>query len=234
MRNNDHNPAFFAQERETKQQMEKWDNIEENIFRQKSRVQWLQLGDSNTVFFFANMKNRISQNRIKSLINANGILIQGQDEINAEITNYYKGLLGAVADQFPSINPLVMREGKTLERHHQLLLITPITRNEVSRALKDIDDLKAPGCDGYNAYFFKKAWPVIGDEVTNAALEFFSSGYLYQPINCTTITLIPKVQNLSRVSDFRPISCCTILYKLISKILTQRLQQVMDMLVDRY
>lgn len=63
------------------------------------------------------------------------------------------------------------------------------------QALKDIDDLKALGCDGFNAHFFKKAWAVIGDETTEIVTHFFSTGILYKPINCTTVTRIPKVPN---------------------------------------
>lgn len=77
--------------------------------------------------------------------------------------------------------------------------------------------MKAPGCDGMNAYFFKKTWPVEGKEINAAIVDFFSTGKMYQPLNCTNITLIPKTTNPSRVSDYRPIACCTILYKIISK-----------------
>lgn len=52
------------------------EDMAESIMKQKSRVQWLKLGDANTTYFFASMKTRYSQNKIKSLIRTNGELVQ--------------------------------------------------------------------------------------------------------------------------------------------------------------
>lgn len=191
--------------------------------KQKSRTKWLQLGDANTAYFYANLKNRQTQNKIRSLINANGGKLQQPEEIEEEVTSFYKELLGNVVDQLHVIDPTVMRRGNCLNRRQQLRLIDPITKEEVYRALMSIDDQRAPGCDGFNALFFKRAWPIIRKNVTNAVLQFFEDGELYKAINCTTITLIPKVLNPSKISEFRPVSCCTMLYKLISKVLTRRI-----------
>ncbi|XP_070018843.1 uncharacterized protein [Nicotiana sylvestris] len=114
----------------------------------------------------------------------------------------------------------------------QLQLIRPVSREEVKQALMGIDDKKAPGCDGYNSCFFKKTWHIVGEEVTAAVQEFFESADMCKAINCTTITLILKVQNLTNIRDFRPISYCTVLYKLISNVITTRMQGVMEDLVD--
>lgn len=74
---------------------------------------------------------------------------------------------------------------------------------------------------------------MIGDKITNVVIEFFSSANLYQLINRTTVTLVPKVTNPSKITEYRPILCCTLLYKIISKVITSTLQSVMDDLVDR-
>lgn len=79
---------------------------------------------------------------------------------------------------------------------------------------------------------FKKSWPVIGEEVTHAIMQFFETTEIYRAINCTVITLIPKIKNPFSIKEFRPISCCTTLYKVISKILTTRMQEVMDTIID--
>lgn len=125
-----------------------------------------------------------------------------------------------------------MRRGNYLNRGQQLSLIAPINKEEVYQSLMSIDDQKAPGYDDFNALLFKRAWSIIGEEVTNIVLQYFEDSELYKAINFT-ITLIPKVQNPSKISEFRSISYCTMLYKLISKVLTRRMQEVMDSLVDQ-
>lgn len=54
-----------------------------------------------------------------------------------------------------------MKDGEVLNRNQQLLLVKPVSEEEVVDALKGINDLKAPGCDGFNELFFKKAWPMM-------------------------------------------------------------------------
>lgn len=69
-------------------------------------------------------------------------------------------------------------------------------------------------------------------EVCEAVKDFFITGKLYKAINCTTLTLIPKIPNPTTVKDYRPIACCTVLYKLISKVLAARLQKVMSYIIS--
>lgn len=68
-----------------------------------------------------------------------------------------------------------------------------MTTEEIYDGLCSIGDEKAPGLDGYNAFFFKKAWHIVKDKVMEAIMEFFKCGKLYRAINCTTIMLVPKV-----------------------------------------
>ena len=75
-------------------------------------------------------------------------------------------------------------------------------------------------------------WDIVGNEVTNAIKSFFSSGKLIKEINHTFLTLIPKIFNASQLTDYRPISCCNVLYKFISKVLANRLQLVAEKLLS--
>ncbi|GJS22551.1 RNA-directed DNA polymerase, eukaryota, reverse transcriptase zinc-binding domain protein [Tanacetum coccineum] len=96
----------------------------------------------------------------------------------------------------------------------------------------DIEDSKASGPDGFTAAFYKKAWKVIGNDVSKAVKEFFSSGRMLGEVNATLISLIPNIDTPNKVTDFRPIACCNVLYKCISKVITNRIIRVLGMLVS--
>jgi hypothetical protein len=88
-------------------------------------------------------------------------------------------------------------------------------------------DLKAPGCDSLPAEFLHDNWSSIGQEVFSVVSEFFCTGRFDAEINLTVISLIHKIASPSKVSEFHPISPCNVFYKIISKILTNRLKGIL-------
>ncbi|KAL2234689.1 UNVERIFIED_CONTAM: hypothetical protein Sindi_1201100 [Sesamum indicum] len=111
-------------------------------------------------------------------------------------------------------------------------LVLPFTHTEVKQTIFDIAEDKAPGPDGYSSGFFKAARPIVGQEVSSAVLDFFNTGRILKQINTTLLALIPKVHSPMNVGDFRPISCCNVLYKIIAKLLVQRLSVILDKLIS--
>ncbi|XP_074266088.1 uncharacterized protein LOC141588551 [Silene latifolia] len=102
---------------------------------------------------------------------------------------------------------------------------------EILEALRSIDMNKSSGVDGYTSGFFLDAWTVVGQDFKNVVLEFFQTGVLPKAANTTLLVLIPKMETPLSVKDFRPIACCTTYYKVVSKILANRLRQVLDVIV---
>jgi hypothetical protein len=111
-------------------------------------------------------------------------------------------------------------------------LVKEFTAEEVQVALKQMAPIKAPGPDGLPPIFYQKYWQLIGKDVTTAVLTCLNSGKILKAINHTYITLIPKVQNPEEVMEFCPISLCNVIYKLISKILANRLKILLPTIVS--
>ena len=85
--------------------------------------------------------------------------------------------------------------------------------------------LTAPGPDGMSSIFYKSFWHIVGEDVTAVVLQALNLGIVPKSINTTFITLIPKIKNPKKVSDFRPISLCNVIYKLIAKVVANRLKK---------
>ncbi|XP_070049634.1 uncharacterized protein [Nicotiana tomentosiformis] len=92
------------------------------------------------------------------------------------------------------------------------------------------DSSKSPGPDSFGSGFFKAVWSIIGEDITAAILEFFHNGKLLKQLNSTNIALIPNVEDPEYASQYRPISCCNIVYKGISKMLCSRLTHAVSQL----
>lgn len=94
-------------------------------------------------------------------------------------------------------------------------LMAPFTEEDVRRAVFSIGDFKAPGPDGLHAAFYKRFWSMLKDDLVKEVLEAINSRKIPEGWNSTTIVLIPKVENPTNVTQFRPISLCNVVYKII-------------------
>ncbi|XP_042950231.1 uncharacterized protein LOC122282336 [Carya illinoinensis] len=105
-------------------------------------------------------------------------------------------------------------------------------KEEIEVALKQMSYFKAPGPYGFSAGFYQDHWDIVGDEVSTAVLSFLHSGIMPADLNHTLIALVPKVISPTSVHDFRPISLCNVLYKLISKVLPNRMKGVLSKVIS--
>lgn len=226
-----HSDQLQGQEKLLLQDLEKWSMVEESIMRQKSRARWIQLEDSNTKYFSAVLKERTQKKQISELWSIKGVRLEEQGVIREEIACFHKDLMGSSTHSLPTVNTLAMRRGPQLQHQQRLDLIAPVTDKEIHDSLSANGDDKAPGIDGYNAVFFKKTWHLIKEDIRDAVKEFFITGKMAKAINCTIITLVPKIPNPTTVNEFRPIACCSVLYNIIAKILANRLQGVVPSII---
>lgn len=104
--------------------------------------------------------------------------------------------------------------------------------DEIRKAVFSMSDVKSPGPDGMNACFFKKSWTITGELVCAAVKEFHCSGKILTQINNTSVSLLLKCVNASSISDFRPIYCCNVVYKILTKVLANRLKHMLPDLID--
>lgn len=99
-------------------------------------------------------------------------------------------------------------------------LTNNVSIEETRIALFCMKNYKSPGPDGFHPMFFKSQWDIIGFSLHNFVSQCFLHPENIKELNNTLITLIPKCDNPSSVTQFWPISLCNVAYKVITKVLT--------------
>ena len=112
-------------------------------------------------------------------------------------------------------------------------LLKDFSDEEIKQGLGGIGNLKAPGEDGMPALFYKSFWETIGEDITREVRSFLSGGPMPESWNDTVVVLIPKIQNPERLKDLRPISLCNVVYKIASKVLSNRLKVILPEIISQ-
>lgn len=115
---------------------------------------------------------------------------------------------------------------------HNGILLERAEEKEVKAALFSMDPDKAPGRDGYTPGFYQKCWPVVGRDVTEMVNAFFRTGKLPDRLNDTVLVLIPKKKSPVGMGDLCPIALCNVLYKIIGKVMANRLKTLLPLVVS--
>jgi hypothetical protein len=195
-----------------------------SLLRQKARTTWAHMGDENNKYFHACIKARRISSNITAIYDDLGNKITSQQGITDEFIRFYTFLLGTSVPT-STWEEGTMKNGPLLTEEMRNILSLSVEASEIKNAMFSLANEKAPGPDGYNAFFFKYSSDIIGPDIINAVQEFFQNGKMLTEIYATALALIPTLENASVPADFRPIACCK--YKCISKILASRLKKVL-------
>lgn len=118
-----------------------------------------------------------------------------------------------------------------LNEDKKSMLIKEVTEEEIKNVILNGKEGKALGLDGFTLSFFKSAWEIVGPNVIAVVRHFFNTWRLLRETKGTFIYLIPKKIDVVKLSDYRPISLCNLLYKFITNIIVDRLKLVITSFV---
>ncbi|KAK1259512.1 hypothetical protein QJS04_geneDACA005411 [Acorus gramineus] len=199
---------------------------EQEIINQKAKMCWLQEGDRCSKFFYAQFATRKSHNSLRKVLLPDGSKVTDQRQVQHHVVEFYKNLLNKETHipvpELTSKHRLTEGDNRTLFAE-----VSGNTKESISH-----EEGGSLGLDGFTVGFFQACWAVVKDDIVMAVKEFFQQGTLLQQLNTTFIALIPKNTQACSLDQFRPISLCGTVYKLITKILASRLQLVVPSLVS--
>ncbi|XP_010541224.1 PREDICTED: uncharacterized protein LOC104814739 [Tarenaya hassleriana] len=206
---------------------------EESYFRQKSRIRWLKEGEQNTKYFHRVVLARQATNSIRFLVNDAGLKTYDVVMMKAMAVQHYRDILGTHDHNIRCWSKTELQQilpFRCSEEDNSFLEEIP-TESDIRSVVFELPKNKAPGPDGYPVEFLKSCWDLIGADINPAVKEFFTSEKILKQWNTTLISLIPKVKGADPLKNFRPISCCNTVYKIISKLLVRKLQRIMPQAV---
>ena len=202
----------------------------EIMWRQRSRVAWLQEGDRNTKYFHACASQRKRTNTIARLRAANGEWQTDQGVLGTMAVDYFNNLFSTSSPH--AISEVTSQVDSVVSEDMNDSLLATFTEDEIRQALFQMSPSKAPGPDGMTVLFFQKYWHIVGPDVIAVVLDFLNTGRMLSSTNFTNIVLIPKVKSPANMTQFRPISLCNVLYKIVAKVLVNRMKAILPCVIS--
>ncbi|GKV10568.1 hypothetical protein SLEP1_g21912 [Rubroshorea leprosula] len=199
----------------------------EGMLKQKSRKMWIKNGDANTCYFHRCVKSRIRKKEICCL-HMDGQLVDDVQILRQKIVEHYTSFFKDEEWKRPTLDSIAFNR---LPPDSAAMLADNFTEEEVKKAVWDCGVTKAPSPDGFNFQFIREMWEVLKEDIMGFIQEFHENGKLVRGLNESFIVLIPKKENPLELEDFRPISLIGAMYKILTKILTNRLSRVMQEII---
>ncbi|GJW06163.1 RNA-directed DNA polymerase, eukaryota [Tanacetum coccineum] len=219
---------YLARRLELKNQLHAIKERDHADYAQKSKVRWAIEGDENTSFFHGMINKKRSQLAIRGIL-VDGLWVSDPQIVKDSFLNHFEGRFRKPSSNGLKINfsfPNRLTQDQVMDMERE------VSREEIRSAVWNCGDNKSPGPDGYTFEFFKKYWRFIGSDFCEAVEHFFKFEAFAKGCNSSFITLIPKKMDAKFVTDFRPISLIGCVYKVVTKILANRLAMVISSIVS--
>jgi len=172
-------------------------------------------------------------NNVTFINNQQGERVETHEDMEKEFTTYFQDILKEPeGNREAAIRVITQHIPCIITEDHNLKLLQPTSLREIEEAMGQLKDGKAPGPDGFTANFYHEFWELIKEEVWELVEESRSMHWILPALNTTFITLVPKREDPSKPEYFRPIALCNVIYKLITKVIANRLKPLLPLLIS--
>lgn len=196
--------------------------MEEDYWKLKLQINWLNHGDANTKFFQTSVLIRRRKNHIVSLFLDDNSEVHNQKGIIDHTKSYFQTLF-TTSHHKSHVLSIPLSKTRLSDIDSEDLKRKP-TDVEIRNVVFSFQPLKALGSDGLHPYFFQKYWDIVGPSIVDLYMKVFNTGSILEEINKTHVCLIPKCNNANSLKKFRPISLYNTSYKIITKIIARRMK----------
>ncbi|GJU40050.1 hypothetical protein Tco_1193007 [Tanacetum coccineum] len=195
---------------------------------QKAKIKWAIEGDENSKYYHGILNKRRNQLAIRGIL-VDGVWVDSPSLVKSEFLSHFTKRFDQPKDPRLQLNIEFPNKPSS---EQQIDLESEITRDEIKRATWECGIDKSSGPDGFTFGFYRRYWSFLENDVVQAVCSFFQYGSFPKGGNSSFIALIPKTNNANMVKDFRPITLIGSLYKIIAKILSNRLVVVLRDVVN--
>ncbi|XP_031120574.1 uncharacterized protein LOC116023707 [Ipomoea triloba] len=203
---------------------------EEAFWKQRAKQHWLRGADANTKFFHMYASARKKKNTLNRLRNDSGIWVEHED-LNVVVLNYFRNIFTSNASA-SSMDDFTASVIPRVSQDHNNSLLRPFEVEEVKVALSSMFPDKALGPDGMNPGFYQQFWDVVGSDVSSFILHCLNTCSFPSGLNDTNVVFIPKKKCPEMVSDLRPIALCNVVYKIMAKMVANRMKPLLGEIIS--
>ena len=195
-------------------------NQEEDYWRQKASAVWCAQGERNTALFHIMSKRKKARLGINQVTYQESLLTDKKEIIDSAISHFSSLFASSLC---PLVDPVFSLPPSLVTPEQNSSLTTLPTLAELKKVVFSLKTDSAPGPDGFTGKFFQICWEIIKEDLLECLLDFFSGSSIPLGFSHTFLALIPKTTSPQTWNDYRPISLCSNLQKILSKLLNDRL-----------
>ena len=200
----------------------------ESLMRQKARVKWIKEGDCNSRYFYLLMNSKRRNNDIKGVY-IGGSWVDDPIRVKKEVCRFFAHRFKEVDQCRPDLRGVLFG---SIGLHQNDMLVGQFLEEEIRTAVWDCGSDKCPGPDGLNFKFIKHFWELIKPDISRFIAEFHANGIFPRGENASFIALIPRKSDPQNLNEYMPISLIGCVYKIVAKLLTNRLKKVLPGIID--
>ena len=199
--------------------------IKDDIFwKQRAKTFWFRDGDLNSRYFHVVASSRRKVNKIEQLEDAQGVNCHKEEKLQ-HIAKVFSTFVSKTEEQSRRCYSKV---SASITDEDNQMLTEPFSFDEFKTTAFSMQANKCSGPDGFNPGFYQHFWDMCGMEIYQAGCEWLLQGVFPPHINSTNIALIPKGDVQTSMKYWRPIALCNVVYKIVAKVLANRLKFVLD------